>query len=102
MEFGLLGYADRELMRRLGLKRGELIAAALLAGVSLAACDNGEGVVLPTTSTVRQSTGEARVVEDVVGAALQAQKDKDADVFVALWTDKGLESYDVGTRAELE
>ncbi|HYZ93968.1 MAG TPA: hypothetical protein VFA34_16470 [Actinomycetota bacterium] len=40
-------------------------------------------------------------VEDAVRASFRAENAKDIDAFLALWTDKGLESYDVGSRKEL-
>ena len=89
-------------MRDPCLKTVRMIAAVLSAGLLLVACEDGEPAGLPTTSTSPPSTGEAKVVEDVVRAALQAQSDDNVEAFLALWTDNGLEAYDVGTRAELE
>lgn len=40
-------------------------------------------------------------VEDVVRASVRAENTKDIDAFLALWTDKGLKAYDVGSRKEL-
>ncbi len=61
---------------------------ALLGG----ACGGGDG-----------DGGDAAAdAEHTVRAALDAENSKDADAFLELWTDKGLESYDSGTRAEIK
>lgn len=63
-----------------------LIALAVLA--SVVACGGG--------------TDETKAVEDTVRASMTAENAKDADAFLALWTDKGLESYDVGSREDVK
>lgn len=40
-------------------------------------------------------------VEETVRGAVAAENAKDADTFLALWTDKGLEEYDVGSRSDV-
>jgi plastocyanin len=41
-------------------------------------------------------------VENTVRASVNAENAKDVDAFLALWTDKGLSEYDVGTRKDVE
>jgi hypothetical protein len=46
--------------------------------------------------------GEVKAVEDTVRQSIEAEDAKDAGKFLALWTDKGLEDFDSGTREEIE
>ena len=50
------------------------------------------------------SSGNAdqKAVESVIRASIKAENAKNADAFLALWTDKGLEAYDSGTREEIK
>lgn len=41
-------------------------------------------------------------VQDTVRASVNAENAKDVDAFLDLWTDDGLEAYDVGSRADLK
>ena len=45
---------------------------------------------------------EAKAVEDTVRRSQQAENAGDADEFLAFWTDKGLDEYDLGSREEIQ
>ena len=45
---------------------------------------------------------EAKAVEDTVRRSQEAENAGNADAFLALWTDEGLEEYDVGSREEIQ
>lgn len=67
----------------------------------LAACGGGdEDSGGDASGTAAASGNEA--IEEVVRNAFEAEADKDGEAFAALFTDKGLEAYDVGSREEIE
>lgn len=67
-------------------------AAALLALVSTACAKTSP----PSTLTADQSA-----VKATIEASVEAENAKDAEAFLALWTDEGLAQYDSGTREEI-
>ncbi|HVE94674.1 MAG TPA: hypothetical protein VNB24_07110 [Acidimicrobiales bacterium] len=67
------------------------LALALLAG----ACGGD-------SETKGSGSGASADVEKTVRASLEAENEKDVDAFLALWTDKGLESYDQGSREDIK
>jgi hypothetical protein len=66
------------------------VAAVVALGAVLFAACGREGV-----------SDENGAVESVIRSSVAAENAKDAKTFAAYWTDKGLKSYDVGTRADL-
>ncbi len=68
-----------------------LLVVASLATIAIACGDDDDD----------DGNGEDTAIENVIKASVQAENDGDAEAFVALWTDEGLEQYDVGTREEL-
>jgi len=70
-----------------------LIGAAALLALLGTACAKKSS---PSTLTADQSAVKATIENSVA-----AENAKDVDAFLALWTDEGLESYDVGSREEL-
>lgn len=71
------------------------VIAALAVVVLLASC--GSDTAEQDTAT----TADEQAVEAVVRASIESENDKDVDDFLDLWTNKGLESYDVGSRQDL-
>jgi hypothetical protein len=65
-----------------------LVVLAVTIAVALAACG--------------RESAAAKGAEDAIRASFAAEGNRDVKAFLALWTDKGLESYDVGTRKDLE
>lgn len=57
------------------------------------------------TTLVRDSdtplTADQKAIEAIIRADLKAENGKDGKAFVALWTDKGLRTYDQGSREEI-
>lgn len=72
---------------------GALMVVVMASG--LAACGDDDD------STAASGGGEASGFADAVKASLKAENAKDADAFLALWTDDGLAEYDSGTREEI-
>jgi len=70
------------------------LAAASVLAFSACSSDNGSG-------STDGLTDDQKAVQAVVRASLDAENAADAAAFLALWTDTGLESYDVGSRDEL-
>jgi plastocyanin len=68
-------------------RRRKAVAAVAVGAILFAACGR-EGA-------------SKQAVEDTVRASITAENAKDAKTFVTYWTDKGLKSYDVGSRADL-
>ena len=81
--------------RRLGSSRSWSSVSVVLL-LALGAC--------VSVDTAKDDNGgdEAKTVEDTVRRSQQAENAGDADEFLALWTDKGLEAYDVGSREEIQ
>lgn len=77
-------------MRSIRITRG--FATLAMAALLLAACSSD-----PSAGR----SDDQKAVEAAVRASLTAENDKDVNAFVALWTDKGLAAYDVGTREDL-
>ncbi|HUQ40507.1 MAG TPA: hypothetical protein VM030_10165 [Acidimicrobiales bacterium] len=78
-----------------------LLAVVLSLLLLVGACGKDD----PTTEAGPDDSAPAAdraAVEKAVRDSLKAENAKDAKAFLALWTDKGLESYDVGSRADLE
>jgi plastocyanin len=79
------------------MKMRRMIAAGMaltMAVGALAACgDDDDSAATPTKGTDDFAS--------VVQASIDAENAKDYQSFLALWTDKGLESYDSGTREEI-
>jgi hypothetical protein len=61
-------------------------------------------VVLPGCGGTGGTGGgaEARAVEATVRRSIQAENAGDVRTFLSLWTDKGLRSYDAGSREDIE
>jgi hypothetical protein len=76
-----------------------LAAALMLAG----ACgDDDDDATTDATATTAESLGaDEQAVQEVIRADIRYENAKDIDAFLAQWTDKGLESYDQGTREEI-
>lgn len=72
------------------------IAAAALLAILTAACSSS------SNNGANGGSDDEAAVRSTVEASVEAENDKDVETFLALWTDKGLESYDVGSRADLE
>jgi hypothetical protein len=70
----------------------------VVAMAGLVACGDDDD----TDTASGGASADATEFLDVVKASLEAENAKDTDAFLALWTDKGLEEYDVGSRQELE
>lgn len=68
-----------------------LLAVVLLVG----ACGDDD------ESGVAATSDDESALEDTVRATVRAEQAKDVDAFLDLWTDEGLEEYDVGTREEV-
>lgn len=79
--------APRSPRRRMML----MLAAALIAIAALVA-----------TTVVLLSDSAEDQVEETVLASIEAENSQDVATFLSLWTDEGLESYDVGSREEIE
>lgn len=75
-----------------------LVALVLSLSLVFAACGGDDD---KTDSAGGASSGASADVEQVVRKSLEAENDKDGDAFVELFTDKGLEEYDSGTREEI-
>ena len=71
------------------------VALVLSLSLVFAACGGDDD------KTDTASGGASADVEHVVRKSVEAENDKDGDAFVALFTDKGLEEYDSGTREEI-
>lgn len=76
-----------------GVPVRRIVAVACIFVLGACASDGG-GSAEPAT--------DADAVEAAVRASIEAENDKDTDAFLALWTDEGLEEYDVGSREELK
>lgn len=74
--------------------RFSMFAVGLLV---LGACVN-----VDTTKPKEKGGDEVKAVEDTLRQSVEAENAKDAGKFLALWTDKGLEEFDVGTREEIK
>jgi hypothetical protein len=64
-------------------------------------------LALVATSVVACTSGhdeaaDSRKVQDTVRRSIDAENAGDGRAFVALWTDKGLQSYDAGSRKDIE
>lgn len=84
------------------MRRSRVLKALIvlvLAALTLAACGGGDSSK-ESSGSGTASTKES--IEELVRAAFQAESDGDGEAFAALYTDKGLEEYDVGSREELE
>lgn len=81
------------------LRKPAYICVALLTTLVLTSCAGGDD---STEESTAGSGDESAEVQDVVRRSIEAENAKDSAAFAALWTDKGLEEYDVGTREELE
>src|SRR5688500_15212947 len=87
------------------MKTTRRILVSLLVLASLGACgsDSDDDAAATTTSTPPTTlSAEQKQVQERVRAAVEAENAKDSKTFLAMWTDKGLESYDIGSRAEVE
>ena len=84
-------------MRRIA-RAGVAALVVLSSAVGLAACGDDDDT--EETSGSGGST-EANAFLDVVRASIAAENAKDAKAFLALWTDEGLEEYDVGSREDV-
>ena len=62
-----------------------------MLAMSVAACTSGH-----------DQAADARKVQDAVRRSINAENAGDGRAFVALWTDKGLQSYDAGSRKDIE
>lgn len=87
--------------KRLGLTRR--IALVLSLALVMGACggDDDSTSSGSASGSGDATSGSAADVERVVREALEAENDGDGKAFVALFTDKGLEEYDSGTREEI-
>lgn len=77
-------------MKRQPFRGVRLVAIPLALALVAGACGGDSG------------SDASSDVEKTVRSSLEAENTKDVDAFLALWTDKGLESYDQGSRAELK
>lgn len=75
------------------------VCVALLTTLLFTSCVEGDD---PTEESTAGSGDEAAAVQDLVRRSIQAENARDSAAFAALWTDTGLEEYDVGSREELE
>lgn len=80
--------------------RATKLSRAAAAGMAVALLVGACGGDSDTGSS--SGSGASADVEQTVQASIDAENAKDVDKFLALWTDKGLEGYDAGTRAELK
>jgi hypothetical protein len=94
-------------LRRLIGTAVTVVVVAVLAG-----CgdddDNDDGATVTTTPGAATATSARAVsesdraaIEDVLDASSAAEGTGDAAAFVALWTDRGLEQYGLGTREKI-
>lgn len=72
-------------------RRGRLTLALALLAASAVACTSS-----------RDEAADTRKVQDTVRRSIDAENAGNGRAFVALWTDKGLQSYDAGTRQDIE
>lgn len=77
---------------------GALIGLAAMAG--LVGCGDDDADRLAAGGGDAPNA-EAKAFLDTVKAGIRAENAKDAEAFLALWTDNGLEQYDVGTREDV-
>lgn len=80
--------------------RVALVAGAIVVSLVAAACGSTKDTKTDTADFGK--TADQKAVEAVIQQSIDAENGKDVKTFLTLWTDKGLESYDVGTRADLE
>lgn len=86
--------------RRFGSNRVFLAMFTLLV-LTLGACNGGDSGDKGAGGE-KSSGDQAKAVEDTIRESVKAENAKDEIKFLALWTDKGLESYDSGTREEIQ
>ena len=72
-------------------RRGDLTLALALLATSLVACTGHH-----------DEAADSKKVQDAVRRSIAAENAGDARAFLALWTDKGLRSYDAGSREDIE
>lgn len=85
------------------------VALAAMLGAGLAACGDGDGAAettvqeaaATTTAVVVVSESDRAAIREVLDASTAAEGAGEAAAFVALWTDRGLEQYGLGTREEI-
>ena len=86
------------------------VALAVVLSAGLAACGGGEAVVAttaeeaaasPTAAPEPVSESDKTAIREVLDASAAAESAGDGAGFVALWTDRGLEQYGLGTREEI-
>lgn len=87
-------------MKSIRPARVALVAGAIVLSLVAAAC--GSTKEAKTDTAEPGKTADQKAVEAVIQQSIDAENGKDVKTFLTLWTDKGLESYDVGTRADLE
>jgi len=87
-------------LRRSPLKRGFI--AVLLSVFTLAACGGDGNDQAGTGGTGGGSAEAEQAIEQTVRDSFEAENARDVRAFAALWTNEGLEQYDVGTREDLE
>lgn len=76
-----------------------MTAATLVLALAAAACGSDAS---KTETGGSGKTADQKAVEASIQKAIDAENDKDVETFLSLWTDKGLEAYDAGSRADLE
>lgn len=69
--------------------------------LALPSCGGGDEDSGGDASGTGAASGN-EAIEELIRNAFEAENDKDGEAFAALFTDKGLEEYDVGSREELE
>lgn len=72
----------------------------LVGALLLSACGRDEAGIDREGATTK--TDSKQQVEQAIRDSIEAENEKDVDAFLALWTDKGLKDYDVGSREDLK